>query len=75
MNSDYFRDEASQFLQSSATGGHDDDRDWTLAGVPLVCETLIDCNEGIESTIRGDSQEFPVSVTRPTHLLYRACFK
>ncbi len=38
----------------------------------LVRETFVDCDEGIKSAFCRDSQEFPVSATRPTHLLYRA---
>ena len=74
-NSDHLRDEGLQFLQASAAGGHDDNRDRKFAEVLLVCETLVHCDEGFESTIRRDSQEFPVFVTRPTHLQYRASFE
>lgn len=58
-NSDHLRDEGLQFLQSSAAGGHDDYRDRKFAEVLLVCETLVDCDEGFETSIRRESQEFP----------------
>jgi len=59
-------------------------RRWVLSGVHRLLgidggasgmRALVDCDEGFESTIRRDSQEFPVSVTRPTHLLHRASFE
>ena len=67
-NGDHFRDEGQQFLQSGATGDHDDDGDRKIPDALLIRETLVRRDEDIEPVVGREAQQ--LSVAAPSGTAY-----
>ena len=74
-NGDHFRDKGKQFLQSGATGDHDDDGDRKVSDALLIREPLVHRDEDIEPVVSREAQQLSVGASGPTHLLHCARFE